>query len=134
MEYSPLPICMASLTQKRKMQTVLNKTLRFIHCNEQDQLNTEELHIKYNIAPLNISNYYKAQNVWETIRISENDQYNEMVTPHNNTHKWFPKSSDIITMDPPKAIITRQRYFFLVPTDVPDLVKQRIVRCRTTCS
>ncbi len=52
---------MASLTQKRKMQTVLNKALRFIHCNEQDQLNTEELHIKYNIAPLNISNYYKAQ-------------------------------------------------------------------------
>ncbi len=91
------------------MQTVLNKALRLIHCNERDHLNTEELHIKYNIAPLNISNYYKAQKVWETIRISENDQYNKMVTPHNNTHKWFPKSSDIIRMEPPQAIITRQR-------------------------
>ncbi len=89
------------------MQTVLNKALRFIHCNEQDPLNTEELHIKYNIAPLNISNYYKAQKVWETIRISENDQYNEMVIPQNNAHKWFPKSSDIIGMEPPQAIITR---------------------------
>ncbi len=87
------------------MQTVLNKAHRFIHSNEQYHLNTEELHIKYNIAPLNISNYYKAQKVWETI--SENDQYNDMVTPHNNTHNWFLKSSDIIRMDPPQAVVTR---------------------------
>lgn len=52
---------MASRTQNRKMQTVLNKAVRFIHCNEQDQLYTEELHMKYNIAPLNIPNFYKAQ-------------------------------------------------------------------------
>ncbi len=91
------------------MQSVLNKALRFIHCNERDHLNTEELHIKYNIAPLNISNSYKAQKVWETIRISENDQYNKIVTPYNNTHKWFPKNSDITRMEPPQAIITRQR-------------------------
>ncbi len=64
MTYPSTPICTASQTQKRKMQTVLNKVLRFIHCYEQEPLTAFELHIKYNIAPLNIANYYKAQNTW----------------------------------------------------------------------
>ncbi len=108
MEYPSIPICMASLTQKRKMQSVLNKALRFIHCNEQEQLNTEELHIKYNIAPSNISNFHKPQKIWESIRICENEQYEELVTPRNNSHTWFPRSNIIIRMEPPQAIITRQ--------------------------
>ncbi len=57
---------------------------------------------------LSLSNYYKAQNTWETTRISESEQYEELVTPRNNTHTWFSKSSYIIRMEPPQAIITRQ--------------------------
>ena len=108
LEYPTIPICVASLTQKRKLQSILNKAVRFIHCNEEEQLNTKQLHIKYNISPLNISSYYKAKKTWETIRISENDQYEELVTERNNTHTWFPKSSIIINMEEPEAIITRQ--------------------------
>jgi len=104
--YPSIPICMASLSQKRKMQTILNKALRFIHCNEQERLNSFHLHIKYNITPLNIINYNKALNTWETLKISENEQYNMLIIPNNNTHTWFPKSSKIITMEPPQAIIT----------------------------
>ncbi len=89
------------------MQTVLNKALRFIHCNEQDQLNSEELHIKYSVAPLNTLNYYKEQKTWETIRKTENEQYDELVAPRNNTHTWFLKSSNIIRTGQPQAIITR---------------------------
>ena len=89
------------------MQTILNKAVRFIHCNEEEQLNTKQLHIKYNITPLNISNYYKAQKTWETIRISENAHYEVLVTERNNSHTWFPKSSTIITMEEPLAIITQ---------------------------
>ncbi len=106
MEYPSIPICRASNTQKRKMQTVLNKALRFINCNEEDQLNSYNLHIKYNITPLNISNHQKAKNTWETIRLSEPEQYDMLVTPHDNTHTWFPKSSNVITMDEPTPIIT----------------------------
>ncbi len=84
-----IPICTASQTQKREMQTILNKTLRFIHCYKQEPLTVFKLYIKYNIAPLNIANYYKAQNTWESIKISENIQYEELVT--RNTHTWFPK-------------------------------------------
>ncbi len=88
------------------MQTILNKSLRFIHCNEQEQLNTAEVHFEYGITPLNIINYQRALNTWETIKMSENAQYNTLVTPHNHTHSWFPKCSTIIAMEPPQAIIT----------------------------
>lgn len=104
--YPSIPLCMASNSQKKKMQTILNKALRFIHCNEQEQLNSYDLHIKYNITPLNIINYHKALNTWETISVSEMDQYNTLTTPHNTSHNWFPKCSNIITMQPPQAIIT----------------------------
>ncbi len=90
MKYPPIPLCMASRSQKMKMTMVLNKALRLIHCNEEDQLNSEQLHIKYGITPLNISIFYKPQKVWDTIRISENEQYNELITPHNNSHAWLP--------------------------------------------
>ncbi len=105
MEYPSIPICMASPTQKRKKQTMLNKAFRFIHYSEQEQLKAD-LHVKYNIAPLNISNYHKALRIWVTIKISEQEQFNKLVTPHNNTHAWFPKSSKILRMEPPQPIIT----------------------------
>ena len=36
--YSSIPICMASKSQRKKMQTFLNKALRCVHCNVQEQL------------------------------------------------------------------------------------------------
>ncbi len=99
---------MASKTQKIKLQSVLNKAVRFIHCNENDQMITEQQHVKYNITPLNISIYYKSLKIWETIRTTENVLYEELVTERNNIHSWFPKSSTIINAEGPQAIITRQ--------------------------
>ena len=71
--YPSIPTVMASKSQKKKMQVILNKALRFIHCNEEENLNTDELHLKYNIAPLNIINYQKALNTWGTMKISDNE-------------------------------------------------------------
>ncbi len=64
--------------------------------------------MKYNITPLNISNHYTAQRTWETIGVSENEQFKQLVTERDNNHTWFPKSSTVITMGEPQAIITRQ--------------------------
>ncbi len=53
---------------KKENANNTQKTLRFIHCNEQ-QLNTTKLHIiKYGITPLNIINNQRALNTWETIK------------------------------------------------------------------
>ena len=93
------------------MQIVLNKATRFIHCNEETQMNTEQLHIKYNITPLNISSHQRAHKTWETIRSSESAQYEELITERNKIHSWFPKSSTIIHLEEPEAIITRQPSF-----------------------
>ncbi len=68
MEYPLIPICVASKTQKRNMQIILKKTLRFIHCNEAEQLNTLELHIKYNTTHPNISIYRKPIIIREIIK------------------------------------------------------------------
>ncbi len=43
MTYQSIPICKASQTKKRKMQTLLNKALRFIHCYQQEPLTAFEL-------------------------------------------------------------------------------------------
>ncbi len=95
---------MASRTQEKKNADNTNKAVRFIHGNKQEQLNTEQLHKKYGITPLNISIFQRAKQFWETIRISENEQYTKLITPH--THTWFPKSSNIIEMESPQALIT----------------------------
>ncbi len=88
------------------MQTILNKAVRFIHCNEDEQLNTEQLHHKYNITPLNISNYNRALKTWETISTSEFEKYEELTLNRDKSHKWFPKCSNIVNMATPQAIIT----------------------------
>ena len=106
LQYPTIPNCSASKTQKIKMQRILNKALRFIHCNDEEELLTEELHHKYNIAPLNISIFNSAQKTWEAIRITETELYAELTIPHNNTHNWFPKSSSVINCQPPIPIIT----------------------------
>ncbi len=90
----------------KKMQTILNKAVRFIHCNEDEQLNTEQLHLKYDITPLNISNYNKALKTWETIRTSEFEKYEELTLNRDKSHTWFPKCSNIVNMATPQAIIT----------------------------
>ena len=109
LEYPTIPICKASLTQKRKLQIVLNKAVRFIHCNEEEQLNTEQLHNKYNITPLNISSYYKAKKTWDRVKNTEDEQiYEELVRHREITHNWFPKTSTIIDAPPPLPIYTSQ--------------------------
>ena len=88
------------------MQKVINKALRFINCNEEEQTTVSELHLKNNVTPLNVAIHEKAKNIWETIRVSEPDQYETLVTPQLNSHSWFPKSSVIINMQTPQPILT----------------------------
>ncbi len=68
LEYPLISIFVASQTQKRNMQIVLNKAIRFIHCNEREELNTKDLHIKYNITPSNISIFHSSKQIWEIIK------------------------------------------------------------------
>ena len=61
LEYPPIPIYAASLTQKRNMQTIGIKALEFIDYNEANEATCDQLHKKYNIAVKNISINHRAK-------------------------------------------------------------------------
>ncbi len=91
MEYPPAPLCTISNTEKHCMQSVINKALRFINNREEESSRAEELHLKYNITPLNIRIATQAKQIWEIIRTTEPEQYNNLTQLRNREHKWFPK-------------------------------------------
>ncbi len=104
-EYPVIPLCTISLTQKRELQVIINKALKFLSFNEEDKLLTvEELHYKYDIKPLNITLRAKARKIWETIQVTEPDHYNQLIQRFNFNHTWFPKSTVIINSDVPDPI------------------------------
>ena len=109
-EYPPVPTCSLSKFQKVNFQKVLNKGLRFIHCNEPDNFTIEQLHQLYKIIPFNISIHNKAVKTWQIVRsIEEESSYEEIVSQRENPHNWFPKTTIIIQAPPPTPIFTSQR-------------------------
>ncbi len=104
-EYPVIPLCTTSLTQKRKV--IINKALRFTNFNKDDRpLTVEELHLKYDIKPLNITLHAKGQKIWETIRMMEPDHYDQLTQGFACNHTWFPKSSYIISSDVLQPVYT----------------------------
>ncbi len=106
-EYPPVPLCSISKTQKLKIQRIINQGLKFTNRNEAETITTEEQHKKYNITPFNISIHKKACKIWETVRFSEGNYYNELVRPRDKIHKWFPKTTAIIEAQIPEPVYTR---------------------------
>ncbi len=85
---------------------MLNKASRFINYNEEDRPKAEELHIRYNITPLNISIHNKARKMWENVRCTEAEHYNSLIIQQNRPHFWLPKTSNVIATPSVDAIIT----------------------------
>ncbi len=92
--------------KKIKLQRVINKGLRFIHSNEQEIYTIEELHLKYNITPFNVSTHNKAVKIWQTIQHTDPQLYLELTTPRDRKHSWFPRTSDILNVPSPLPIYT----------------------------
>lgn len=107
LEYPPIPLCSATKTQLLKLQRVQNKALRFINYNDDIRIETtKELHEKYNFKPINISLHDKAKKVWETLRYTEEDTYENLTRQIEGNHTWFPRTTSIINSNPPLPIYT----------------------------
>ena len=91
------------------MQTVINKALKFINCNENNKETLEELHRKYNFTPLNISIDQRAKKIWEAGKATKPEHYNNLTINYEREHTWFPKSTKVINRGTHEAIITRQQ-------------------------
>ncbi len=79
------------MTQTINLQTALKKALRFIDHNEMDILRSDDLHLKYNITPLNISKHKKACKIWETVLAMEQEHYDNLIDQHGNNYgrEWL---------------------------------------------
>ncbi len=107
-EYPPVPQCSISKTQTIHFQKVLNRGLRFIHRNEAENQNIEQLNHKYQIMPINLSVRNKAYKTWERVKYIEDNEYEELVRERESTHNWCPKTTSIINLPPPNPIYTSQ--------------------------
>ncbi len=107
LKYPNIPLCAASESQKYPMQTISNKALQFMNYNEEDKPNAEELHLKYKFTPLNVSIHSKAQKIWETVRHTEPDHFNNLTITQNNKHSWFLKTCSVMDTPEVEAIITK---------------------------
>ncbi len=94
LEYPSIILSAASTSHKKSLQSVLNKALRCINHNEEDRPKAEELHIRYNIVPLNISIHNKARKIWENVRCTEPEHYNSLIIQQNRPLYWFPKNQE----------------------------------------
>ena len=95
-----------SKTQKLKMQKILNRGIRFINLNHTERLTIEETHKAYNITPLNIFTHMKATKIWETVKLTHEEEYEELVRPRNRSHSWYPRTSTVIEAPLPVPIYT----------------------------
>ena len=106
LEYPPIPICSLSKTKKIELQKVLNQGLRFINHHDTERKTMEETHRLYNITPINTSIHIKANKIWNTIRITQEQEYHDLVRPRNRAHYWFPRTSTLIDLPLPMPIYT----------------------------
>ena len=69
------------------MQTVVNKALKFINCNEANEARIDQLHAKYNIIPLTISIDHRAKKTSEDVRATDPHHYNNLIKKYECEHK-----------------------------------------------
>lgn len=105
LEYPPIPQCSLSQSQKKETQRVQNKAIRFINHNE-DRQTMEQLHRKYNLTPLNVSIHNKAIKTWHLMEYTQRNTFDRLKQQQQRSHKWFPKTTDIINNPQPNPIIT----------------------------
>ena len=91
MEFPPVPIHLASKTQKRNMQRVQNRTLRWATGDRATPIDI--LHERHKLEPINKRIERQARNIWTKIEAIDEDPYNELrdvrVRRH---HPWWPRS------------------------------------------
>ena len=107
LEYPPVPLHLASKTQKHKLQVVQNKYLRWA-VGEPPPYNTtiEDLHRLYKMEPINKRLEKQAKKLWEKVSINERDKYNELREVNfRRNHAWWPRSLPMLEREEEELFI-----------------------------
>ena len=106
LEYPPIPICNAAITNIHKLQVVQSKALRLV-ANEgwRSRSTNEVLHQRYRLEAFNQRIFNLASNVWTKLQIHDP----EMVTTSEildnypgKEHGWWPRTSQLIRRNVPE--------------------------------
>lgn len=107
--YAPIPLVTASNTNLKKLQAVLNKSLRFAH-NERYPYNhnTRTLHNISSLEPINYTLHVHADKIFNKLRERGEEMFTALLENYNEerNHAWFKKTKNILERGPPEKIYT----------------------------
>ena len=107
MEYPIIPLCIASKTNKRKIQQFQNRVLRTAtqRNQEDNDLNISDLHAKYKIEAINSRFYRLASRVWDRLTETNEDLVQQSEAEDKNDliqdHYWWRRISPYIRRGEP---------------------------------
>ena len=108
MDYPTIPNCIASNTNKMKMQRVQNKATKFINKFSNENLSIEQIHKKYKIEPVNKRIYNRAKRSWQRFAQIETDladaSTNENTNRETKDHYWWNRVAGYLNTPEPEPI------------------------------
>ena len=108
LDYPTIPNCIASNTNKMKMQRVQNKATKFINKFSNENLSIEQIHKKYKIEPVNKRIYNRAKRSWQRLAQIETDladaSTNENTNREAKDHYWWNRVAGYLNTPEPEPI------------------------------
>ena len=97
MEYPVIPNSIQATNNIKKMQIVQNRNLKFVAAYSDQSNNTaEELHLHYNIDPMNVRMYDAVEKLWTKIGTKELEIHRKSTEENNNIiddHRWWKRAA-----------------------------------------
>ena len=110
LEYPNTPMCVMSFTNRNKLQKFQNGIIRrYINTGDnEDQESIEELHVKFNMEPINKRMHRRAVKNWERFASIDEEMSNRsMEANRDNTardHYWWRRIAPYVEEEEPEAI------------------------------
>ena len=108
--YPPTPLYATAKSNMRKMQAIINKTLRWVNGDIPPYNTTiEALHQQYQLTPLNSRLFMLNAKLWEKIETLYPVMYDNLKNNRLGSHKWWPSSLIHENTPPPAPIYKYER-------------------------
>lgn len=110
-EYPPVPLNSITHSNKYKLQSIQNKAIRWANGDRPPYTTTiEELHHRYKLEPINIRNFKQAYNIWEKLRIHQEEELIKITNEEvRGTHSWWPLSYIDFNDQMPEPLVIKRR-------------------------
>ena len=105
----PVPNCIASNKNKQHIQ---KRAAKFINKYSGDNLTIREIQEKYNLEPLNVRLYHRANKCWDRFTRLEPNLTEQSTQENNNLnikdHFWWRRVAFYVNQPPPEPMYTEQ--------------------------